>query len=384
MREALWQVVAEQVGHTIEVRRELHRIPEPGLHEERTAELVAAELGAMGLNVRTEVGGTGVVADLDTGNTGRYVALRADMDALPVEDKTHRVYRSCHAGYSHCCGHDGHMAVVLGAVRVLTQFSRQMVGRVRMIFQPAEESSRGAKAMIQAGVLGERVPDAIFGVHAWPGLAEGTVACKAGPMMAACDAFTIRIIGHGGHGARPRLAKNPLMGVARAIETLSTLNSSDRVVSVCLARAGERANVIADTALLAGTVRSLTTQGRDRTVREIETSVRRTCAELDLQVEVRFEKHSPVVSTDESLYETFREVAVGLLGADRVIELDRPSMGGEDFGYYLQHVPGLMFRLGMGEDSPELHNSRFDFNDAALKSGMVVLAGLAMRICCGK
>ena len=201
--EDITELVDAQNDYVVELRHRLHRIPEPGLGERRTARLIAKELGTLDLDVHTDVGGTGLVADLVAERPGAYVAVRADMDALPLKESTGVDYASENDGYSHCCGHDGHAAALVGAARVLAQVRDQLAGRVRFIFQPAEEICKGAAAMIDSGILEPDVPDAILGVHAWPGLPADTVACREGTVMASCDVLTIKVGGKGGHGARP-------------------------------------------------------------------------------------------------------------------------------------------------------------------------------------
>ncbi|NLX06961.1 MAG: amidohydrolase [Phycisphaerae bacterium] len=362
------------------LRHRLHRVPEPALGEYKTAEILAEELISLDLSLQTQIAGTGIVAELATGRQGPCVALRADMDALPVEEANDFDYRSQHPGYSHCCGHDGNMAIVLGAARVLASLSDQLCGRVRLIFQPAEEASMGASAMIEAGAI-DACPDAILAVHGWPGLAVGSVGARCGAMMAACDVFRITVLGQGGHGARPELARNPLMGVARVIEALSDMNTPERIVSLCQAEVGERPNIISDTGVLSGTIRSLDTGLRAQTLREVVERVDGTCHAVGLKAKVEFLEHTPVVSNDKRLYSLFRRVAGDLLGPRSFVAIETPSMGSEDFGFYLQQVPGLMCRIGVGADSPELHNARFDFADGAVKAGMAVLAGMASMLC---
>lgn len=377
----LAECVVAQFDYVAELRRRLHRIPEPGFCEKRTAELVAAELDKLDLAVRTGIAETGIIADLDTQRSGGYVAVRADMDGLPLNESTGVDYCSENAGYSHSCGHDGHAAAVIGVARVLSELRDNLTGKVRFIFQPAEEICRGAAAMIENNAFGPDPPAAILGLHAWPGLGTDTVACKKGTMMASCDVLRIEIEGKGGHGARPEQARNPLTGMARVVTELGKLDSERRIVSICTAKVGQQANIIADKGILSGTVRALTPQIRKETLREITSIVEHVCTSVGLVGTVHFDAMSPPVITDERLHALFREVGTDLLGAEKVIELESASMGSEDFGRYLQHVPGLLFRVGMGENSPGLHQTDFDFKDDALRTAILVLCGMAIRIC---
>lgn len=377
----LAKLVGAHLGHVVELRHKLHRVPEPGFCETKTASLIAEELGNLDLDIRTGIGETGITADLVTGRSGAYVAVRADMDGLPLKESTGAEYASENDGYAHCCGHDGHAAALVGTARVLSQIRDQLVGKVRFVFQPAEEICRGAGAMIEQGVFEPDLPDAILGVHAWPGLPADSVACRKGTMMASCDVLTIRVSGKGGHGARPELARNPLSGMARVVDVLGKLNNHERIVSLCTARVGRQANIIAGRGKLTGTMRALNPQIREKTVGEIVSAVDEACEPLGLHGKISFDAMSPAVVVDERLHEMFRQVGAELLGGDKVVELERPSMGSEDFGRYLDHVPGLLFRVGMGADSADLHRPEFDFNDDVLGTAMLMLCGMTVRVC---
>jgi len=379
--ENLGELVASHLGRVIELRHRLHRVPEPGFCETQTASLIAEELGRFGLEVRTGIGQTGIIADLVTGRSGAYVAVRADMDGLPLNESTGAEYASENEGYAHCCGHDGHAAAVVGTAGVLSQIRDQLVGKVRFIFQPAEEICRGARAMIEGGAFDPDPPDAILGVHAWPGLPPDSVACRKGTMMASCDVLTVRVSGKGGHGARPESARNPLLGMARVVEKLAKLDNHERIVSLCTARVGKQANIIAGRGKLTGTMRALSPRVREMTMGEIISVVDEACRPLALHGKVSFDAMSPAVIVDERLHQVFRQVGAELLGASKVLELERPSMGSEDFGAYLEHVPGLLFRVGMGADSADLHRPEFDFNDDALGTAMLMLSGMTVRVC---
>jgi len=368
--------------HVRRLRQALHQIPEPGLEENKTSALLHTELLELGLKVIPGFGTTGLVADLrqDNRDSG-YVILRADIDGLPVQESSDAPYHSRHQGYSHCCGHDGHAACLIGAARILLEVKECWQGRIRLLFQPAEEISRGAQRMIEAGLFRQGLPTAIIALHAWPGMPAGSVAGKAGTMMASSDSFRLTVTGRGGHGARPALARNPLFGIARAGQQLAAMTDHTRVVSPCVARVGEKVNVIAASGYLAGTLRTLDQDTRERTMSEMTAVCKQVCAQEGLECRLEFEAGCPCVSVSAELYQRFRQLAVALLGKQNVNELDKPSMGSEDLGFYLEHVPGLMFRLGMGTECPELHNPAFDFSDHALSTGMQMLAALAVDLC---
>jgi amidohydrolase len=235
--------------------------------------------------------------------------------------------------------------------------------------------------MIDDGVFEEQVPDAALALHGWPGIGTDCVAARPKTMMASCDVINITVTGKGGHGARPELANNPLLGIARIIEALSALDGTERVVSICAARVGKQANVIANRGRLSGTIRALNEDIRQATIAEIKSLVSQACQPLGLKTEINFDAMSPAVINNDHLYGVFGDVARRMLGSEKVLTLEEPSMGSEDFGSYLQHVPGLLFRVGTGTDCAQLHQGQFDFSDEALRTGMLVLSGLAFRIC---
>jgi len=384
--EIIRSQVAAVVDDMVGLRRELHRVPEASFVEIVTARIIARELAAMGLEVETGLAETGVAATIVGAHEGPMVALRADMDALAVTEASGKPYASHREGFSHCCGHDGHMACLVGAARVLIALRDRLAGSVRLVFQPAEESGSGAKAMLDAGVFKGQPPDAIFALHSWPGLAAGMVTARPGPMAAACDEFEITVHGQGGHGARPHKACSPIVPAARIIEAISALTGPadapvPRVVSVGTVHAGQRGNVIPETAVLGGTIRS----GDAAVRRDLHEKVRHTAltvaGEVGARVEIDIHTYCPPLMNDAGLYETFVDVADALLGPAGRTVLEHSSAGAEDFGYYLEHSPGLLFRLGVGADCAQLHNGAFDFDDAALPAGIGVLAGLALRVC---
>ncbi|MBN1765297.1 MAG: amidohydrolase [Sedimentisphaerales bacterium] len=380
-----YKLISRQVDGRLEsittLRRKLHEIPESAFEEHKTAELIAGELRKIGLDIKTGVASTGIVGDLDTGRDGYYVALRADMDGLPIRETTGRNYCSQHPDFAHSCGHDGHVASLIGTAQVLKSLEDKLMGRVRFVFQPAEESGHGARVMIDDGCLGETMPDAIFSLHGWPNMPVDLIGSRPGVIQASCDMMTIKVIGKGGHGAQPRQTNNPMAGMARCIDVLSRMNNSQRVVSLCTAHIGTRPNVVADEGELTGSLRALADDVREDTMAEIRALVDQECCNLGMQAQITFGDHTPVVKNDEKLYTLFRKVGADMLGPDKVMEFESPSMGSEDFGYYLQHIPGLLFRVGMGLGSAKLHQSDFDFNDQALRNGMLIMAGMTEKIC---
>ena len=362
MKSNLKELIEKQISYIVELRHRLHQVPEPGFSETKTAAIITDELNKLDIPLQTNIAGTGIVADLITDRPGGFIAIRADMDALPLKESSGVAYKSQNPGYSHSCGHDGHSAALVGTARILMKMRNKLTGRIRFIFQPAEETGQGAKAMIENGVFDKDLPDAILGFHAWPDLPTDSVSCRPQTMMASCDFLKIKVIGKGGHGARPESANNPLIGIAKIIEALSKLDNSERIVSLCVAKVGKKANIIADHGTLTGTIRALNPQIRENTIEEVVSMVNDVCDSLKLQAKFTFDARTPAVIIDERLYSIFREVAAELLSEDKVTEIQSPSMGSEDFGSYLEHVPGLLFRIGMGPNSAQLHQSNFDFN----------------------
>lgn len=380
LADELRRAVAEAEADAVRIRRTLHQCPEPGLCERETAQVVEHELQRLGLPYRKGLAETGMVAELKTGRPGPDVALRADMDGLPVHEMTGVTYGSRHGGYSHACGHDGNMACVLSAARVLRGLAGRLGGRVRFIFQPAEELSVGAARMIQDGLWSDGAAGVVLALHAWPHLDAGTVGCRPGPMMASATEFSVTIRGRGGHAARPRSALNPLHAMARIIQALDAMNTDECVVTLSMARAGEKANVIADTGYLAGTIRVLEPERVGPTLDEVRRRVTEACRAVQMTAEPAFGETCPPVLNDPGLFETFRRVGGRLLGPAHTVTLDSASMGAEDFAHYLRHSRGLIFRLGMGPGCPELHCADFDFNDRALPAGTAMLAGMTLAL----
>jgi len=373
------------IAEVTELRHALHASPETAFSEHRTAERVAELLTDAGLDVRTGVADTGVVATVGGDWPGGAIALRADMDALPLTDTSGKPYASRHDGLAHACGHDGHVAMLVGASLVLAALRNEISGEVRLLFQPAEESGMGARAMIDDGALGEPEPEAIFALHGWPGLPVGVVATLPGQMTAANDVFTLTVTGVGGHGARPNLARSPIIGAAELVRRISGLTNLDhetgvpRVVSVGSVHSGSRANVIPSKAVIEGTIRSSSNAVRAELDDEIRRIAREVADQRDLQVVFDVHMYCPAVVNDPSLFDLFTRTAGDLFGPDGWSVMEHPSMGSEDFAHYLQHVPGLLVRIGTGEAGGQLHAGDFDFADGALASGISLLAGLAIR-----
>ncbi|HUJ87541.1 MAG TPA: M20 aminoacylase family protein [Burkholderiales bacterium] len=370
------QRIARLHGEMTEWRRDIHAHPELGFEETRTAGIVADKLASFGLEVHRGVGRTGVVGVLRAGGGKRSLGLRADMDALPIQEANGFAHRSRHAGKMHACGHDGHTTMLLGAAKALAE-SRNFDGTVNFIFQPAEEGLGGARAMIEDGLF-ERFPcQAVFGMHNRPSLPLGWFAVRAGPMMAAGGLFDITIHGKGAHGARPEAGVDPVIVAAHVATALQTIVSRNvapvdtAVVSVTKIHGGEAYNVIPQTATLAGTVRAFSRPVMEK----IEAALRRIAAGVadgfGARAEVRLDWSFAPTVNDPNEAEFAAQVCAGLVGPERV-QRDPPLiMASEDFSFMLEKVPGCYLNIGndSGETSCEVHNPGYDFNDAALPLG---------------
>lgn len=367
------------------LRHHLHQHPELSNVEQQTAALVADKLRQWGYQVTTGIGGYGVVGTLQVGDGGKRLALRADMDALPIEESGDHAYRSRQPGVMHACGHDGHTAMLLGAARYLAQ-SRSFSGTLHLVFQPAEEvgSNSGAQRMIADGLF-ERFPcDAIFGMHNHPGYPAGTMMFRSGPFMAACDTITITLHGKGGHAARPHLAVDPLVAASSLVMALQTVVARNidpteaAVVTIGSLHAGHAANVIPQSATMELSVRSFNPQVREQLKQRISELAQQHAAGYGARAEVDILPGYPVLINHPQETEFARQVATELLGEQQVVAPFPAIAGSEDFAYYLQQRPGCFMRLGNG-DSAMLHNAAYDFNDANLTVGAAYWARLTER-----
>lgn len=367
------------------VRQHLHAHPELSFKESETAAFVAGKLEGWGYEVTRNVGGNGVVGVLKQGEGGRSVAIRADMDALPIMEATGLSYASTSPGVMHACGHDGHTTVLLGAAEYLAR-TRRFTGTVVLIFQPAEEAGKnsGAQAMIADGLF-ERFPcDAIFGLHNHPGAPAGTFLTRSGPIMAASDTITIRIIGKGGHASRPHLTVDPIVVAANIVMSLQTVvarsvdPTDTAVVTVGTIHGGTAVNVIPETAELGLSVRSFQPKTRallEKRIREVATSV---AAAHRATVEIEIDHGYPVVLNSEAETAFATTVLKELVGSENVSTCPLIP-GSEDFAYFLEHKPGSFLRLGNGENSAILHSATYDFADASLTAGAAMWARLVER-----
>ena len=359
----------------IEWRRQLHKIPEPAFREYRTAEYVESTLKGLGIATESGIAGTGVVGTLDTGRPGPTVMLRADMDALPIDEQGGGTFRSEHPGFMHACGHDGHMAMVLGAAASLVAGVADLVGTVRFLFQPAEEGPGGAQPMIRAGVMGDSGVDNVFGCHIWPQLPRGVIGIKSGPLMASMGRFDVTVNGKGGHAGMPHLAVDALDTSVQVVNALQRVVSRQNdplvptVLSVGELRAGTSFNIIADHAELSGTVRTFDSDLWEQWPERLGTVINDTCSAMGAESILDYEPGYPVLVNDVDAASLVRNAAFSVCGESRVVE-PVPTMGSEDFAFFLREAPGCFFFLGCGEDHRAgLHHRDFSFDEDILSTG---------------
>ena len=388
MKTATDTFTEQDLKEMIEVRRDLHAHPELAFDEVRTSGLVAKRLTALGLEPRTGVGKTGVMATLAGGAGGKTVLLRADMDALPIVEENEVPYRSQHPGAMHACGHDCHTSILLGVAKKLKQESGSLRGAVSLLFQPAEENGGGAIAMIQDGALEKPKPDAAFGLHVWQDLDLGKVGVTSGPMMAAVDEFDVTVFGKGAHAAQPEMGIDPIVCMAHMITALQAIASRETnpllevVVTVGQMHAGNAFNIIPPSATMNGTVRMFDTEVWKGLPERFERIVRGIASAFGCRVEIDYKRHNRPTVNDPKMAALARAVAVEVVGEENVVD-DIRTMGGEDFSAILAQVPGCFIAVGSRNEAKGLvhghHHPRFDVDERCMQIGAEVLLRTARR-----
>lgn len=375
--------IDRELPSLLDIRHDLHRHPEIGFKEVRTAGIVAAYLRDCGLEVEQGIGGTGVVATLRGHPGNRAIGLRCDMDALAINEASGVPHSSVYPGMMHGCGHDGHMTMLLGAAKLLSQ-NPDFSGTLHFIFQPAEEGLGGAPAMLRDGLFDRYPCDAIFGLHNKPGLPHGTFSIVAGPMLASADTFTVRFGGNGGHGGSgPHLSIDPTLPAAQLILALQTVVGRNvwamdqAVLSVGHISGGsyESPNVIPTEVVVRGTARSFKPQTRDLLERRIRELAASAAAAFGTTHTVEYDRLFPSMVNDAEMTRRAADVARQLVGEDMVNTNVTPGMGAEDFAYMLEHVPGSFMFLGAG-DGPMLHTASYDFDDSLIPAGIQYWLGI--------
>jgi len=372
------------------LRRDLHAHPELGFEEHRTSRRVAEILSNVpNLAIQTQVARTGVVALLNAGRPGPCVMLRADMDALPITEETHLEYASTTPGRMHACGHDGHTSCLVGAALVLSRIADDLPGKVKFVFQPAEENDGGGRFMVDAGVLENPRVDAAFALHAWPTRPVGTISLRPGPAMAAVDTVVITVKGRGSHGAYPHRGIDPILTASHVVVALQSIVArfidpiDCGVVTVGSIHGGSVPNVIPPECTMELTLRSHQRETRMRLRELVRQIAENTARSFGALADVQLKEGYPCTVNDPALSEWLAAVGRDVLGPENAQTTDPPSMGAEDFAFYAERVPAVMFRLGVcptdRQSCPSLHNPQFDFNDDALPVGIRMLCEVAMR-----
>ena len=389
----LLEPIQAQAEAIAALRRDIHAHPELCFEEHRTADLVARQLESWGIEVHRGLGTTGLVGVIRGGNSPRAIGLRADMDALPVTEKNTFAHASQHAGKMHACGHDGHTAMLLAAAQHLAQH-RHFDGIVYLVFQPAEEGGGGAREMIKDGLF-ERFPmEAIFGAHNWPGMPVGHFGTRVGPMMASSNEFKVVIHGKGAHAALPHLGIDPIPVACQMVQAFQTIVSRNRkpieaaVLSVTMIHAGEATNVVPNSCEIQGTVRTFTVEMLDLIEQRMRDIAEHTCAAAGARCEFEFSRNYPPTINHPAETEFVKTTLASWLGADQVHDFE-PTMGAEDFSYFLQDKPGCYFMIGNGDGDHRaaghglgpctLHNPSYDFNDELIPVGASAWVKLVER-----
>jgi amidohydrolase len=385
----LYQQAQEWFAYSQAIRRDLHRNPEMGFQEVRTAGIVAKELRELGLEVTTGVGKTGVVALLEGAEPGPTILMRVDMDALPITEETGKEYASCKPGVMHACGHDGHVAVGLTVARMLLQHRAELKGQIKLVFQPAEEGQGGAEAMIADGVLENPKPVQTLAIHIWNERPVGWVGVTAGPLMAGGEKFRIRLTGKGGHGALPHLAVDPLAAAAQVVTALQSIVARNvsplqsAVVSVTMLHGGDAFNVIPQTAELQGTIRTFEAEVRERVLSRFREVVTQVSAAMGCSCEIELVRLTPPVTNDAAVAQRIAEKVRQALPEARLVT-DFRTMVSEDMAYMMERVPGCYLMVGganpaLGLDYPH-HHPKFDFDETALVWAAATMSAAVLEL----
>ena len=382
----LGQIINKSKDLIIQIRRDLHRIPELAFQETKTAAYIKQYLERFDFEVVTGIAENGIVATMKTGRPGPTILLRADMDALPIEEATNLAFASTHPGTMHACGHDAHMTMVLAAATVLDRMRPDLRGNIKFLFQPAEEGPGGAKPMIEAGVLDNPLVDYVFGCHVWPDIPEGTIGVRSGQFMAAMDRFDIKITGKGGHGAKPHVCVDALevsTQVVNAFQRVVSRHSdplSPTVVTVGSLHAGTAHNIIPGVADMSGTTRTFDSKIWNQWEKRLDKIIKGVCDSMGAEYELTYSPGYPVTANDPEMSQLVEKCATNVVGSDQVI-IPAKTMGGEDFAFFLEEAKGCYFALGAGRpDGASVHNPEFDFNEDILQTGVETYCRIALEL----
>jgi amidohydrolase len=375
--------------YTRNLRRDFHRYPELGFKELRTANIIARELSGLGLEVKTGIGETGVVGLIEGKAKGPVVLLRFDMDALPIQEQTEAEYASLNKGVMHACGHDGHVSIGLTVARILNEHRGEFSGTVKLMFQPAEEGLGGAQRMIADGVLENPKPDVTLSMHIWNDKPVGWFGIVPGPVMAAADTFSIKLIGKGGHGASPQITSDPVVASAQVVNALQTIVSRNiaplqsAVVTVASIHAGEAFNVIPSEAELKGTIRTFETSVRERLVTRFGQIVENVARAMGCEAQFEIKSITSTVVNDTQVTQRVQQVAARLLPQDD-LDFTTVMMGSEDMSFVLQQIPGCYFFVGSANKEKGLnythHHAKFDFDEVILPKAAGLIASSTVEL----
>ena len=385
------EIVNRIIPKVIEYRRHFHEFPELSFEEFETSEFITDKLKGLGYDVRTNIGGTGVMATLDTGIPGPVIAFRADMDALPIMEESGLDFDSKRVGVMHACGHDGHMAVLLGTAILLSQIKDELKGVIKLIFQPGEEANGGAKCIINDGALKDPDVEGVYALHMMPDLPTGTIAVKSGYMTATDDEFYIRVYGHDAHSSEPETGVNAINIASQIVMGLNTIISNIMspfdvgTFSICKINGGEAINVIPDYVEMSGMIRCVEAKNK-LMIREKMSSIAESTAQgFGGRAEVEFIQGFPSVNNDARLTVNVIDAAEkSLESKDDIIMIERPHLGSEDFAYFQEEIPGVIFMLGCKRDDIEtgsLHSAILNIDEDSLQYGVRIFGNIAMDIC---
>ena len=390
MRKSILAAARDLLPWMVDIRRDLHQHPELGLEEHRTSEKIQSLLDEMGIEYETGLGGTGVLGLIRGDDEGGVVALRADMDALPLQDEKDVAYASKIPGKMHACGHDVHTTMLLGAARLLVEEKASLPGTIKLLFQPAEETVGGAKLLIEAGAMEDPRVDAIFGLHVDPGLDVGRVGLHFGQRNASSDDLTIIVHGKSAHGAYPWDGVDAIVATAQVITALQTVVSRQvdareaAVISVGTINGGTQGNIVADRVELVGTVRCLSQETRRSVLRQIRETAEGVARGMGARAEVVIDPSYDPVVNDDGLLEVVRSNSRELLGEENVVVFPRPNMGVEDFGFYLSETPGAYYSLGVRNEDRgivhQVHHGLFDVDESSMAIGVALQVLNAMAV----
>jgi len=382
MNNRIKKLAEEIKEHIILIRHDIHQHPETAYREKRTAQVIETFLDEIGVPSQ-RCAGTGVAAVIGS-KEDHVIGLRSEMDALPTPDLSGLPYSSVNNGISHACGHDGHSAILLGTAWVLKQIESELNGKVKLIWQPAEEGGAGARKMIEEGVLDSPAPEAIVALHGWPTLDVGKVGYRFGPAMASTDNFEIIVQGKSTHDALPHAGVDPIPISARIIEGIQHIHSrmlnplTPLVITIGTIHGGTTENIIPDKVKMTGTIRTIDPDTRKIIPDLMKRMVIETAQASGGDAECNILAGYPQTINDDTTTAFARDTLEEILGKHNLVEIPNPVMGGEDFAYFLEKIPGTFIRLGVGE-SPPLHNSMYDFNDEAIPFGIRIMAGIAVK-----